>query len=64
MQEVLDEYLARFPGDLDGRLNIGAFFMENNRPEEAEKFFRAALVIDPNCPQALAELARLGSPSP
>jgi tetratricopeptide (TPR) repeat protein len=64
MRQVLDEYLSRYPNDLDGRLQIAEFFLQNNHPEVAEKFFRAALVIDPDCPQALSGLTRLGVPIP
>jgi tetratricopeptide (TPR) repeat protein len=64
MQTVLDRYLARFPKDLDGRLELGDFFLENNHPDIAEKFFRSALAVDPACAEALAGLARVQALSP
>jgi cytochrome c-type biogenesis protein CcmH/NrfG len=56
--------LARFPKDLDGRLELGDFFLENNHPDIAEKFFRSALAVDPACAEALAGLARVQALSP
>jgi Flp pilus assembly protein TadD len=64
MRALLDRYLARFPNDLEGRLDIGEFFFENNQPADAEKFFRSALAIDPTSPEAQAGMARIHALTP
>ena len=58
LQELMEE-VERKPRDVDLRAEVGGIFARNGHPEDARRWFRAALEIDPTHRAATEGLAAL-----
>ena len=56
--QSLESAFALDPKDLDTTLHLGQLYLNQNRPADAERKFRAALELQPELPAALLGLAQ------
>ena len=62
-ERLLSGIIATDPGDVTAHVNLGLVYEAQGRDREAEAEYRRALALQPDEPNALAGLERLGRAS-
>jgi predicted Zn-dependent protease len=55
-ESILARVLARNPKDQEALLTMGQIYLQNEKPNQAQEYFREVLKLDPECEQAHYDL--------